>query len=771
MLRACLLLVLFLRFIGPQYAVALTFEERMDSIDQLKQALDQVPADQREGMEFLISHMPERDLNEVTADFLLENVDLAYQAWRESPWKSQVSEELFLNNVLPYASINERRDNWRKTFYKLFAPMVKDAKTPGEAAVILNNKMYEYLNVKYSTKRAKADQSPFETMESGLASCTGLSILLIDACRAVGVPARFVGTPLWSDRSGNHSWVEVWDDGWHFTGAAEPTGEKLDEGWFVERATRAKVDEPLHAIYATSFKKTPVKFPCVWDRRIDYISAVNVTERYTSEEELVPEGHAMARFRTIDEDGRRIRCQIEVADEAGDVCFTGKTRDEGFDSNDHLSTPLLIDKNYVATAMRDGQSVRTCFLLSEGEQLFTMQLARVAGSSASETPIDQLMAFLSAPQESRDKLDTKPFAQIALSKEQAETAFDLLWEDHMARVRETRKSKFEAGKLSRGELTMPFFYRVFGEKPAGGRSLFISMHGGGGAPKEVNDRQWKNQQTLYEPAEGVYLAPRAPTDTWNLWHQDHIDSFFDQLISDLIVLEDVNPNRVYLMGYSAGGDGAYQLAPRMADRWAAVSMMAGHPNDTSPLGLRNIGFAIYMGGLDSPYKRNEVAAQWKEELAKLREKDPKGYYHQVTIYADKGHWMDGEDASAIEWMQKQSRNPLPEKVIWKQDDVTHSRYYWLANPNPEPGSLVVATRAGQSINIESNEVTEMSVRLNDRMLDLDQPVRITCADRVLFEGMVPRTIAVIARTLQERGDPQSVFASSIDVNISKKSAN
>ena len=40
-----------------------------------------------------------------------------------------------------------------------------------------------------------------------------------------------------------------------------------------------------------------------------------------------------------------------------------------------------------------------------------------------------------------------------------------------------------------------------------------------------------------------------------------------------IVFEDVDPNRVYLLGYSAGGDGVYQLAPRMADRFAAASMM------------------------------------------------------------------------------------------------------------------------------------------------------------------------------------------------------
>ena len=83
-----------------------------------------------------------------------------------------------------------------------------------------------------------------------------------------------------------------------------------------------------------------------------------------------------------------------------------------------------------------------------------------------------------------------------------------------------------------------------------------------------------------------------------------------------VAFEDVNWNRVYLLGYSAGGDGVYQLAPRMADRWAAAAMMAGHPNETSPLGLRNVPFVLQVGGLDSGYNRNRVAMEWEKKLGK-----------------------------------------------------------------------------------------------------------------------------------------------------------
>ncbi len=117
------------------------------------------------------------------------------------------------------------------------------------------------------------------------------------------------------------------------------------------------------------------------------------------------------------------------------------------------------------------------------------------------------------------------------------------------------------------------------------------------------------------------------------------------------------------MGYSAGGDGVYQLAPRLADRFGAATMMAGHPNDATADGLCNLPFRIYMGGKDAAYKRNEVAAQWGEKLAKLQ-KERGCYEHKVTIYPEMGHWMKKKDAEAVPWMATKTRKAWPQKVIW-----------------------------------------------------------------------------------------------------------
>jgi hypothetical protein len=340
---------------------------------EIERALNEVPKDQQAGMRFLVENMPDRDLTSLSAEFLLENSDLTWKALNGTAWAQEIPEDIVFDNLLPYASINERRDRWRNDFHDRFRTLVADAKSPSKAAVILNQSVFPMLNVKYSTGRKKADQSPFESMESGLASCTGLSVLLVDACRAVGVPARIVGTPLWSDQSGNHTWVEIWDQGWHFTGACEPAGNELNQAWFIDRASTAQRDEPEHAIFAVTFRKNGQPMPMVWAREVHDVFAVNVTDRYTAGRQAVPEGHALVRFRVLSsEAGSRLAAELQVRDAQGQIVFEGLTRDDRFDLNDHLFTTLPKNTEYTAEAVVKGKRTFAKFLALDEELLITI---------------------------------------------------------------------------------------------------------------------------------------------------------------------------------------------------------------------------------------------------------------------------------------------------------------------------------------------------------------------------------------------------------------
>jgi hypothetical protein len=230
------------------------FKRAGENSTELKKALDLSPYEQKEGMAFLISYMPERDLISLNADFLLENNKYAYQAREEFDWCKKLPDSIFLNEVLPYANTSEDRDPWRKEFYERFAPKVRNSENIVDAIFKINKPINTEVKVEYDTRRSRADASPKQSMQENMATCTGLSMILTDAFRAVGIPSRLAGTGMWTNMRGNHTWSEVWVDGdWLFT---EYYPDTLNSSWFIADAGKADPENEVHWIYAVSYKPT-----------------------------------------------------------------------------------------------------------------------------------------------------------------------------------------------------------------------------------------------------------------------------------------------------------------------------------------------------------------------------------------------------------------------------------------------------------------------------------------------------------------------------------
>ena len=397
-------------------------------------------------------------------------------------------------------------------------------------------------------------------------------------------------------------------------------------------------------------------------------------------------------------------------------------------------------------------------------------------------PIEMLSTHLSLIPSNQINLSEQKFAKTPLTENQAEKATQMILASRLATLRVQRKQEFEEKVVKHGSKTMRYEFKTYGDVPKGGHSLYISMHGGGGAPARVNDQQWGNQIKLYRPKEGIYVAPRAPTNTWNLWHQSHIDPMFDQLIADFITFKQINPNRVYIMGYSAGGDGTYQLAPRMADRWAGAAMMAGHPGDAKTWNLRNLAFIIQCGGKDHAYDRAKLCAKWGKKLDQLAKQDPGGYSHKAIIYPKYGHWMNLECKQAVPWMAKHTRNPWPKKLHWYQDNVTQTRFHWLSNRQAKPKQLITAEVRENTITLNNpaaaiehssskrvgdfTPIGVITLRLSDKLLDLNKVIIVkNNLGKVMLEKKVQRNILSIYESILTRPDHTSVSTATVTIKF------
>ncbi len=249
-----------------------------ENAEQIFSALENSSKEQKETAAFLIVYMPEKDLKTLSTEFISDQINGALKVRNEFEWCKKLPDSIFLNEVLPYFSLDENRDNWREDYYNRFSKYVKNCKTIYDAIDSVNLNIRDELEVDYNTKRSIVNISPFQAMKEKMATCTGLSFLLVDAFRAVGIPARVAGTPLWTNMRGNHSWVEVWINGeWYFT---EYYPDALNKSWFLADAGKADPEKPVHWIYAASYKPAGTHFPRVWDRDAKDINGVNVTDRY-----------------------------------------------------------------------------------------------------------------------------------------------------------------------------------------------------------------------------------------------------------------------------------------------------------------------------------------------------------------------------------------------------------------------------------------------------------------------------------------------------------
>jgi transglutaminase-like putative cysteine protease len=146
-----------------------------------------------EAFHFLKQHMPAADRHKVSDEFLHEHVRLALRARGANSWAAAVPWPVFLNEVLPYRNLDEPIDQWRADFMERFSPMVTSASDILEAAAILNQQIWKIWGIYFKADQAPEILSPSQVIAAGYGSCSALSIFYVDACRAVGIPARVAG--------------------------------------------------------------------------------------------------------------------------------------------------------------------------------------------------------------------------------------------------------------------------------------------------------------------------------------------------------------------------------------------------------------------------------------------------------------------------------------------------------------------------------------------------------------------------------------------------
>jgi pimeloyl-ACP methyl ester carboxylesterase len=355
-----------------------------------------------------------------------------------------------------------------------------------------------------------------------------------------------------------------------------------------------------------------------------------------------------------------------------------------------------------------------------------------------------------------------------------------------------QRTTMTRGQMADSGKEMPFFLLAKGAKGTNGWPFFLSMHGGGMAASpndphgsRMNNSEWQAQVRLFASIypDGLYFIPRMADDNDGRWWYYYCQAIYDRAIRRAILFRDVDPNRVYVMGISEGGYAAYRLGAHMADRWAgACALAAAEPLDTSPPeNFRNLPFRCGIGELDAMFDRIGLARRYFEKLDDLARADgaTNAYLHLLDAQKGRGHGIDYRPGP--EWIAQFERNPWPRRVVWTAQPLhglLRRQMYWLAlDQAPEKGPLFLdATIVGNTVTLKAeqpgakgaripaNGIT-LRVYLNDHLVDLNKSVKLIVNGTVVQDRKVPRRVATLARSLDERGDRCFMFPADMAVRL------
>lgn len=366
--------------------------------------------------------------------------------------------------------------------------------------------------------------------------------------------------------------------------------------------------------------------------------------------------------------------------------------------------------------------------------------------------------------------------QITIPEGTLEDVVELLW----------KAARREVPRPRDASLQTPYGEATWIENGRGkGKGLVLGLHGGGeGAGSASEATRWTASGLLGMYPQGIHLVH----DTWNTVHGER---FLLTLIEIAKLHHEIDPDRVYAMGFSMGGTGSWFLAGRHPDLLAGASPCAGvlMAEPQSQLAtkeevkalqhgfvpnVRNLAMYYYIGLEDQNCMPGTYLYVW-DLLAQLKEADPGGYREiRFETYEKLAHeFPPGEPAKGIQWLVQHERDAFPDKVVWEYATdpfpqtppgdplgrLPKQWYYWLHCANPQDEMHVVATRQGNVFDLEVAKADPgaFTILLNPSLIDVEEDVVVRVGGEEVYRGRPAPDFRMILESLDAKLDRTLVF--------------
>lgn len=194
-----------------------------------------------------------------------------------------------------------------------------------------------------------------------------------------------------------------------------------------------------------------------------------------------------------------------------------------------------------------------------------------------------------------------------------------------------------------------------------GRSwpLILFLHGAGerGSDNTLQLKYLPEQMALpghRDRHRAFVLAPQCPSNrSWSSPEPSHEARAVLLLLDDVMRKHPVDPRRVYLTGLSMGGYGAWDLAARHPEKWAAVVPICGGGDPTTAARMKDLPIWAFQGAKD-PVVPPEKS---REMVEAVRSAGGKPRYTELPDVAHNSWDPAYQDPELLAWLFGQKKPP------------------------------------------------------------------------------------------------------------------
>ena len=313
--------------------------------------------------------------------------------------------------------------------------------------------------------------------------------------------------------------------------------------------------------------------------------------------------------------------------------------------------------------------------------------------------------------------------------------------------------------------------------------LIITLHAETMTPEQQIDwwaGEWRNGQRAGHAMRNGYIV-MAPY--WNVngslgydysaaAHGAVLYSFYDVLRHF-----SVDVDCVYLTGYSAGGDAAWDIGISHPDLWAGVMPIAASSRKYIryyPLNARYVPLYFVIGELDGTVSRTQNDFNFNKYLMAS---NAENYRCTVVSYIGRGHeGFSDEILHLMDWMGRQKRE-FPMKNFEVNSLRPWDNFFWWVEGHQFPASAMIdptdwpdsggptpSAKARLEARITSNRVQVESVAarttiwLSPDMVNFDERVDVQLnGRRTSASGLIEGKLADLLEDVRTRHDRQHPF--------------